>query len=53
LTENKNCGEFLENYDKALVNCATCKRWLFKIGKCREEIWVKEWLAANVGFCRW
>ena len=41
--ENRACDEFMPIdilYNK--TNCASCVRW--RDNKCREMIWVKEWL---------
>ena len=42
--ENRSCKEHKPRYKGALPNCATCKRYIFRIGKCREMLWVKEWV---------
>lgn len=49
MPENRSCPEFilnplLVNEFKLAVNCANCKRWVLKLSKCREMIWVKEWV---------
>lgn len=45
--ENRSCKEFMELYKDARVNCATCNRWLPQKQKCREELWVGEWVTAE------
>ena len=54
MPENRSCPEFILNpllvtEFKLAVNCANCKRWLPKSSKCREMIWVKEWVEWMAG----
>lgn len=42
--ESRSCKEHKPRYKGALPNCATCRRYNWKTGKCREMIWVKEWI---------
>lgn len=53
MPENRSCPEFIpktiisSNYEELtvqLVNCANCKRWNIDKQKCREEIWLIEWI---------
>ena len=37
----------MELYKDARVNCATCSRWLPQKQKCREELWVGEWVTSQ------
>lgn len=45
--KSRSCKEFIEAYADARVNCATCSRWLPQKQKCREELWVGEWVTAE------
>ena len=42
--ENRSCKEHKPKYKGVLPNCATCRRYIWKTGKCREMIWVKQWV---------
>jgi len=42
--ENRSCKGHKPRYKGALLNCATCRRYNFRTGKCREMLWVKEWV---------
>lgn len=49
MPENRSCPEYIPNICleaefKLLVNCANCTRWLTTTLKCREMIWMKEWV---------
>ncbi len=44
-SENRSCPEFLNIEPGLICNCPNCKRWLASKHKCREEIWVKEWVS--------
>lgn len=43
---NRSCKEFipLDKTDKQ-TNCVLCTRWNPRAEKCREMIWLKEWVA--------
>lgn len=45
--KSRSCKEFIEKYADARVSCATCSRWLPQKQKCREELWVGEWVTAE------
>ena len=35
--ENRACKCFIEIEPNIRVNCATCKRWNYDLGRCRDE----------------
>ena len=53
MSKNRSCKEFIpkpiipSNYEELTAphnNCANCIRWSTEKERCREEVWVKEWI---------
>jgi len=53
--ENRACKCFIEIEPNIRVNCATCKRWNYDLGRCRDEKIVVESQSpeSKVGWCDW